>query len=266
MFIIGGVNVLETQDLALEVASAFSEICRRWDRHYIFKGSFDKANRTSLSSYRGPGVEQGLDWLSAVKQNCDVSVITDIHDVSQVEVVAGVVDAIQIPAFLARQTDLILEAARSGLPLHVKKPQFMSPTQTKFIVEKISSISETAPWICERGSCLGYDNLVVDMLGIDWMKNNLNCPIIFDANHSLQTRGASEAASGGRAAQIRALARSAIAVGIDGLFLEVHPNPEQALCDGPSTLRLDELEDFLEEMFALDHFVKSDLGRRRVHD
>jgi 2-dehydro-3-deoxyphosphooctonate aldolase (KDO 8-P synthase) len=254
----GGINVLESRDLALRAAEEYVRITRKLGIPYVFKGSFDKANRSSIHSYRGPGLDEGLKILEAVKTTFGVPLITDVHEPHQCAAVAEVVDVLQLPAFLARQTDLVVALARTGRIINIKKPQFLSPSQMANICEKFREAGNDQLILCERGTCLGYDNLVVDMLGFSVMKKTTgDVPVIFDVTHSLQQREAGAAASGGRRAQVVELARAGLAVGLGGLFLEAHPNPDQARCDGPSALPLDQLEPFLAQMKALDDLVKS---------
>jgi len=254
----GGMNVLESRDMAMRVCEAYVEVTQKLGVPYVFKASFDKANRSSIHSYRGPGMEQGLKIFAELKQTFGVKVITDVHEIYQCQPVAEVVDIIQLPAFLARQTDLVEAMARTGAVINVKKPQFLSPGQMGNIVEKIAECGNDKVILCERGSNFGYDNLVVDMLGFSVMKNvSKGCPVIFDVTHSLQCRDPFGAASGGRRAQVTELARSGIAVGVAGLFLEAHPDPSHAKCDGPSALPLDKLEAFVAQMKAIDDLVKS---------
>ena len=254
----GGINVLESKDLALRAAEAYVRVTTKLGIPYVFKGSFDKANRSSIHSYRGPGLEQGLKILEAVKTTFGVPLITDVHEPHQCAAVAEVVDVLQLPAFLARQTDLVVALAKTGRIINIKKPQFLSPSQMANICEKFREAGNDQLILCERGSSFGYDNLVVDMLGFSVMKKTTaNAPVIFDVTHSLQQRAAGAAASGGRREQVVELARSGLALGLAGLFLEAHPNPDQAKCDGPSALPLDQLEPFLAQMKAIDDLVKS---------
>ncbi|MCX2982137.1 3-deoxy-8-phosphooctulonate synthase [Halieaceae bacterium IMCC14734] len=254
----GGVNVLESKDFALQVAGHYVEVCARLGIPYVFKASWDKANRSSIHSYRGPGLDEGLEILAAVKAEFGVPLITDLHEPAQAAPVAEVCDVIQLPAFLARQTDLVHAMAATGAIINVKKPQFLSPGQMGNIVEKINECGNDQVILCERGTQLGYDNLVVDMLGFRTMINaGGGAPLIFDVTHALQCRDPLGAASGGRRAQVTELGRAGLAIGIAGLFLEAHPNPDKALCDGPSALRLDLLEPFLQQMKAVDDLVKS---------
>ncbi|MEJ2418128.1 MAG: 3-deoxy-8-phosphooctulonate synthase [Exilibacterium sp.] len=253
----GGVNVLESRDLALRVAEHYVEVTRKLGIPYVFKASFDKANRSSIHSYRGPGLEAGLAILEEIKQTFSVPLITDVHEPHQAAVVAQVCDVIQLPAFLARQTDLVEAMAKTAAVINIKKPQFISPPQMANIVEKFNECGNQKLILCERGTCFGYDNLVVDMLGFRTMKElGGGLPLIFDVTHSLQCRDPSDAASGGRRRQVVELARAGIAMGIAGLFLEAHPAPDKAKCDGPSALPLERLEDFLTPVKAVDDGVK----------
>jgi 2-dehydro-3-deoxyphosphooctonate aldolase (KDO 8-P synthase) len=258
MTLIGGMNVLESRDMAMQVAEAYVEVTTKLGIPYVFKASFDKANRSSVHSYRGPGMEEGLKIFQEIKSTFNVPVITDIHTEAQCAPVAEVCDILQVPAFLARQTDLIAAVAATGAVINVKKPQFISPPQMKNIVEKLRECGNDQIMLCERGACFGYDNLVVDMLGIRTMRDvSDDAPIIFDVTHALQMRDPGGAASGGRRGQVAELGRAGLGVGIAGLFLEAHPNPDKALCDGPSALPLDKLEPFLAQMKAVDDVVKS---------
>lgn len=254
----GGVNVLEDQNFTLKVCAKFVDICQKVDIPLIFKASFDKANRSSIHSYRGPGMEEGLRIFESVKREFGIPLITDVHEIEQVAPVASVVDVLQLPAFLARQTDLVSVMAKAGKPINVKKPQFLSPLQMKNIVDKFKEGGNEDIILCERGSCFGYDNLVVDMLGFSQMRTAGNgAPVIFDVTHSLQNRAPGGLASGGRRSQIVELGRAGLAAGLAGLFLEAHPDPDKAKCDGPSALPLDKLEPFLRQMKDIDNLVKS---------
>ena len=258
MLLIGGINVIESQDLAFRAAEHFVEVTGKLGIPYVFKASFDKANRSSVQSFRGPGLEEGLRVLQEVKQRFQVPVITDVHEITQASSVAEVCDILQVPAFLARQTDLVAAIARTGAVVHVKKPQFMSPPQVKNLVEKLRECGNDKVMLCERGSCFGYDNLVVDMLGFRTMKDaSGDAPLTFDVSHALQMRDPNAAASGGRRRQVAELGRAGLAVGLAGLFLEAHPDPDNAKCDGPSALPLPLLEPFLAQMKAVDDLVKS---------
>jgi len=254
----GGMNVLESEDLALRIAEKYVAVTQKLGIPYVFKASFDKANRSSVHSYRGPGMEEGLRIFESIKREFNIPVITDVHEAAQAAPVAEVCDVIQLPAFLARQTDLITAMAKTKAVINVKKPQFLSPGQMKNIVEKFAECGNEKVILCERGSCMGYDNLVVDMLGFRTMKEVSNgAPVIFDVTHALQCRDPLGSASGGRRQQSAELARAGIAVGLAGLFIEAHPDPDHAKCDGPSALPLDKLEPFLHEMKAVDELIKS---------
>jgi len=258
MVLIGGVNVLESAELAMESAAEFVRVCDKLQIPYVFKASFDKANRSSIDSFRGPGLDEGLKILAEVKSAHNVPVLTDVHTPEQAAPVAEVCDILQLPAFLARQTDLVAAMARTGAAINIKKPQFLSPEQMANVVAKFRECGNDQLMVCERGSNFGYDNLVVDMLGFDVMREATSgCPLIFDVTHSLQRRDPGDAASGGRRSQVLKLAKAGAAMGIAGLFLEAHPNPDQALCDGPSALPLQQLEGFLEQVKAVDALVKS---------
>ena len=254
----GGINVLESRDLAMRACEAYLRVTRKLGIPYVFKASYDKANRSSIHSFRGPGMDEGLEMLAAVKAEFGVQVITDVHEPSQAAPVAEVADILQLPAFLARQTDLVVALARTGKIINIKKPQFLSPTQMLNVVEKFVEADNDRLILCDRGTCFGYDNLVVDMLGFGVMKKVCgNRPVIFDVTHALQQRDPLGAASGGRRAQVADLARAGMAVGLAGLFLEAHPDPANAKCDGPSALPLDRLEPFLAQLKSLDDLVKS---------
>lgn len=252
--LIGGMNVIEDEATVMTVAQSFVETTRDLGIPYVFKASFDKANRSSIHSFRGPGLEKGLEVLAAVKQRFGVPVLTDVHEPFQAAAVAEVADIVQLPAFLARQTDLVVALAKTGRPINVKKPQFLAPAEMRHIINKCGEAGNDQVILCERGSSFGYNNLVVDMLGMDLMKTM--APVVFDATHALQTPGGRSDSAGGRRAQATALARSGMALGIAGLFLEAHPDPEKALCDGPSALPLSALRPYLEQMKALDQLVK----------
>lgn len=254
----GGINVLESRDLAMRSCEAYVRVTSELGIPYVFKASFDKANRSSIHSYRGPGLDEGLRILQDIKTAFGVPLITDVHEPWQAKPVAEVVDVLQLPAFLARQTDLVTAMAQTGRVINIKKPQFLSPSQMGNIIEKFREAGNDQIILCDRGTSFGYDNLVVDMLGFGVMKKiSNNLPVIFDVTHALQQRDSGSAASGGRRAQIGDLARAGMAVGLAGLFLEAHPNPDIALCDGPSALPLDQLRPFLTQLKALDDIVKS---------
>lgn len=253
----GGMNVLESRDLALRIAEHYVEVCQRLGIPYVFKASFDKANRSSIHSFRGPGLDEGLKIFQEIKQTFAVPVITDVHEIDQAKPVADVCDVLQLPAFLARQTDLVEAMAKTGAVINIKKPQFISPAQMGNIVDKFAECGNEKILLCERGSCFGYDNLVVDMLGFRTMRDvSGGAPVIFDVTHALQCRDPMGAASGGRRHQVAELGRAGMALGLAGLFLEAHPDPDNAKCDGPSALPLDQLEPFLVHMKAVDDLVK----------
>lgn len=256
--LLAGINVLESRDLAMTACEKYVEVCGKLGIPYVFKASFDKANRSSIHSYRGPGLEEGMRIFEDVKKEFGVPVITDVHEPWQAAPVAEVVDILQLPAFLARQTDLVMALAKTGKPINIKKPQFLSPGQMVNIVEKFKEAGNDQLMLCDRGTSFGYDNLVVDMLGFGVMKDTCgNLPIIFDVTHALQQRDPLGAASGGRRKQALELARAGMAVGIGGLFLEAHPDPDNAKCDGPSALPLHLLGPFLTQIKAIDDAVKA---------
>ena len=253
----GGMNVLESRDLAMSICETYVEVTQKLGIPLVFKASWDKANRSSVHSYRGPGLEEGLKIFQELKDTFGVSLITDVNETWQAKPVSEVVDVLQLPAFLARQTDLVEALARTGNVINVKKPQFLSPGQVKNIVEKFAECGNERVILCERGVNFGYDNLVVDMLGFGVMKQaSQGSPVIFDVTHALQCRDPLGAASGGRREQVVELARAGMAVGLAGLFIESHPNPDAARCDGPSALPLAKLEPFLRQMQAIDELVK----------
>ncbi|PLW82305.1 3-deoxy-8-phosphooctulonate synthase [Kineobactrum sediminis] len=256
--LLGGVNVLESRDFAVDVAAHYVEVCGRLGIPLVFKASYDKANRSSIHSFRGPGLEKGLAILAEIRDRFAVPVITDVHTPEQAAPAADVCDIIQLPAFLARQTDLVAAMAATGAIINIKKPQFLSPSQMANVAAKFRECGNDRILLCERGSNFGYDNLVVDMLGFGVMKKTCdNVPLIFDVTHALQCRDPLGAASGGRRSQVLELARAGMATGLAGLFLEAHPEPEKALCDGPSALPLHLLEPFLAQLKAVDDLVKS---------
>ena len=256
--LVGGVNVLESEQFAVDVAGFYQDVCQKLGIPLVFKASYDKANRSSINSFRGPGLEAGLAIFEAVKKATGLPTITDVHSPEEAAPAASVVDIIQLPAFLARQTDLVRAMAETGAVINIKKPQFLSPEQMSNIVHKFQECGNDQLILCERGSNFGYDNLVVDMLGFGVMRKTTNeVPVIFDVTHALQRRDPGDAASGGRRAQVAELARAGMATGLAGLFLEAHPDPSKALCDGPSALPLAQLEPFLEQVKAVDDLVKS---------
>ena len=254
----GGINVLEDLDSTLTACEHYVKVTNKLNIPLVFKGSFDKANRSSIHSFRGVGLDEGMKIFEAVKKEFNVPIITDIHEPYQAKPVAEVVDVLQLPAFLARQTDLVVAMAETGKPINVKKPQFLSPSQMLNIIEKFKEAGNDQIMLCDRGTCFGYDNLVVDMLGFGVMKKvSNNAPIIFDVTHALQQRNSNDRASGGRRDQIVDLALAGMATRLAGLFLEAHPNPDQAKCDGPSALPLELLKPFLERVKEVDLVVKS---------
>lgn len=254
----GGINVLEDLDSTLAACARYVDVTRRLNIPFVFKASFDKANRSSIHSYRGVGLDEGLRIFEALKREFGVPLLTDVHEIEQAKPVAEIVDVLQVPAFLARQTDLVVAIAQTGRVVNIKKPQFMSPAQIRNVVNKCREAGNGNVILCERGSSFGYDNLVVDMLGFRTMREaSGGCPVIFDVTHSLQCRDPFGEASGGRRKQVFELARAGIAAGVAGLFVEAHENPDEARCDGPSALPLHLLESFLLQVKALDDLVKS---------
>jgi 2-dehydro-3-deoxyphosphooctonate aldolase (KDO 8-P synthase) len=255
--LLAGPCVLESEEIAWKIAGDMQRICRDLDISYVFKASFDKANRTSLDSFRGPGIEKGLRLLGRIRREIGVPVVSDVHDVSQVEMAAEVLDIIQIPAFLCRQTDLLVAAAHSGRVVNIKKGQFVSPWDMKYAVEKVRGAGNNRILLTERGASFGYNNLVVDMRSFPVMRS-LGCPVIFDATHSVQLPGGAGGSSGGQREYIPTLARAAMAAGIDGLFMEVHPDPDTARCDGPNSWPLDRMEKLLKRLLAIRKAVQED--------
>tara|TARA_B100000029_G_scaffold508794_1_gene596513 strand:+ start:659 stop:1486 length:828 start_codon:yes stop_codon:yes gene_type:complete len=254
--IIAGLNVLEDEDMALNVAKKLKDVTQKLDMPFVFKASFDKANRSSVNSYRGPGLETGVKIFKLLKDKLNIPIITDVHEIYQVDKIVEVADIIQIPAFLCRQTDLIRAVCKTGLPINIKKGQFLSPRQMINIIDKCKSFGNENIMLCERGSSFGYDNLVVDFLGMSELRN-LDNPLILDVTHSLQIPGGLGDSTGGRSHQAIDLALAGTALKLAGLFIEVHPDPNEALCDGPSATKLDDFEDILKKVKALDSLVKS---------
>lgn len=250
----GGMNVLESRDLAFRIVEKYLDVTTKLNIPYVFKASFDKANRSSVSSYRGPGMDAGLNIFSDIKRQFNVPIITDVHEPHQAAPVAEVADVIQLPAFLARQTDLVTAMAKSNAIINVKKPQFLAPHEMRHIINKLIESGNDKIILCERGSCFGYNNLIVDMLGMDDMK--AMAPVIFDATHALQRPGGRTDSADGRRAQAAQLARSGMALGLAGLFIESHPDPANAKCDGPCALPLDKLEPYLSQMKQIDDLIK----------
>ena len=254
-FLIAGPDTLESEQLALDVAGHLKQLTQRLKIPYIFKGSFDKANRTSVKSYRGPGLEEGLRILAKVKQSLGVPVLTDVHEDTPIEEVAAIVDVVQTPAFLCRQTNFIQRTARAGKPLNIKKGQFLSPWEMSSAVEKARAAGNNSILVCERGFSFGYNNLVVDMRGLAVMRGT-GCPVVFDATHSVQLPGAQGSSSGGQRQFIPVLARAAIGAGVAGVFMETHPDPDKALCDGPNSWPLKHMAELLETLKELDTQAK----------
>jgi 2-dehydro-3-deoxyphosphooctonate aldolase (KDO 8-P synthase) len=252
--LVGGMNVIEGEDITLAVAERFVEVTSELGIPYVFKASFDKANRSSINSFRGPGLVEGLRVLDKIKSRFGIPLLTDVHEPEQAAPVAEVVDILQVPAFLARQTDLVSAIARTGAAINIKKPQFLAPQEMRHIINKCRESGNDRVILCERGSSFGYNNLVVDMLGMDLMKQF--APVMLDVTHALQKPGGRADSADGRRQQAAALARSGMAIGIAGLFLEAHPNPDEALCDGPCALPLDALKSYLEQILAIDRLVK----------
>mgnify|MGYP006199623209 FL=1 len=253
--VIAGMNVIESEELCISIAGELKNICERNNVDFIFKASYDKANRSSIDSFRGPGIDQGLKILKTVKDEFNVPIISDIHEPSQAEAAAEVLDVIQIPAFLSRQTDLIKAACETEKVINVKKAQFLSPAQMMNIIEKCNHFGNENILLCERGSIFGYDNLIVDFLGIDEIKKI--APTILDITHSLQLPGGKGKSADGRSSQAKVLGTAAAAIGLAGFFIEVHPSPENALCDGASATRLSEFESLLLELKKFDELSKS---------
>ncbi len=255
MFLIGGPCVIESEELVMEVAGKMKEITEKLNIQYVFKASFDKANRSSINSFRGPGLEKGLEILSRVKGKYGLPLATDIHEPHQCKEAAKVIDILQIPAFLSRQTDLLIAAGETGKTINIKKGQFLAPWDMKNVVKKFEEIGNTNIMLCERGVSFGYNNLVVDMKGLLEMRS-FGYPVVFDATHSVQIPGGQGETSGGNSRYVYPLARGALAVGVDGIFAEVHPDPLKAKSDGPNMLRLDEIEEVLSNLLKYDELTK----------
>lgn len=255
LILIAGPCVIESENMVMEIAGQMKEIVSRYDVDYYFKASFDKANRTSFSAYRGPGIDRGLEILKKVKAEYGLKICTDIHEPWQALKVAEVADVIQIPAFLCRQTDLLTAAARTGRIINIKKGQFMAPWDMKNVVEKVHMSGCERVMLSERGTCFGYNNLVVDMTSMIEMKKN-NVPVIFDATHSVQKPGGQGTATGGNREYVEYLAKAAMAIGADGLFMEVHPNPDKALSDGPNSIRLANVGQMLKHIIEIYEVVQ----------
>ena len=254
--LIAGPCVIENYNTTYDIALYLKKLTKKLNIPFVFKASYDKANRTSINSFRGPGVKDGLDILNSIKTELNINILSDVHNIDEIQHAARILDIIQIPAFLCRQTDFILEIARTGKTVNVKKGQFLAPWDIIPVIEKIKSTGNNDIFITERGTMFGYNNLVVDFRGIKIMQDKTNIPVIFDATHSVQLPGAGDNCSGGQRNLAPTLAKAAIAAGADGLFIEVHPNPDQALCDGPNSLKLDEIESLLSDLKAINSIVK----------
>ena len=256
-FLIAGPCVIESEEMAMSTAATLKEITEKLGIYFIYKSSFDKANRTSSGSKRGPGREKGLEILTRVRDQIGVPVLTDVHSVEDVKAASEVVDVLQTPAFLCRQTDLIQAVAQSGKPTNIKKGQFLSPAEMQHVVNKAKSVNPEAPvMVCERGSSFGYNNLVVDMRGLETMKST-DCPVVFDATHSVQLPGGADGKSGGQREFVPVLAKAAVAVGVSGIFMESHPDPDNAFSDGPNAWPLQRMEGLLTQLLQIDQVVKA---------
>jgi 2-dehydro-3-deoxyphosphooctonate aldolase (KDO 8-P synthase) len=256
LVLIAGPCVIESEDQIRKTVEGLKEITSEINIPFIFKSSYDKANRTSVKSYRGPGLEKGLKILEKVKGEFDIPLLIDVHRIEEVDPVSKVADILQVPAFLCRQTDLIISIARTGKPVNVKKGQFLAPWDMKNVIEKIESTGNKNILLTERGSCFGYNNLVVDMKSLPIMRS-FGYPVVFDATHSVQKPGGRGTATGGEREYVPFLAQAAVATGIDGLFLEVHPDPEEALSDGPNMIRLSRVRELLEKLIRIDRIIKT---------
>ena len=255
LFLIAGTCVVESEQMTLDVAGRLKEITDKLGIHFIYKSSFDKANRTSVNSYRGPGVEKGLAILEQVKRTLQVPVLTDVHEYTPLEEVASVVDVLQTPAFLCRQTSFILNVCKQGLPVNIKKGQFLAPWDMQHVAEKAKSTGNQQIMLCDRGTSFGYNTLISDMRGLPQMRA-MGCPVVFDATHSVQQPGGQGSQSGGQREFVPVLARAAVAVGVAGVFMETHPEPDKALSDGANSWPLDQMEALLETLLAIDETVK----------
>ncbi len=255
LFLIAGTCVVESEQMTLDVAGRLKEITDKLGIHFIYKSSFDKANRTSVNSYRGPGVEKGLAILEQVKRTLQVPVLTDVHEYTPLEEVASVVDVLQTPAFLCRQTSFILNVCKQGLPVNIKKGQFLAPWDMQHVAEKAKSTGNQQIMLCDRGTSFGYNTLISDMRGLPQMRD-MGCPVVFDATHSVQQPGGQGSQSGGQREFVPVLARAAVAVGVAGVFMETHPEPDKALSDGANSWPLDQMEALLETLLAIDETVK----------
>ncbi len=255
LVLIAGPCVIESEDQIRKTVKELKDIAEKIKIPFIFKSSYDKANRTSIKSYRGPGLKKGLEILEKVKREFDIPLLIDVHQIEEVKAVSEVADILQVPAFLCRQTDLVTSIARAGKPVNVKKGQFLAPWDMKNVIEKIESTGNNNILLTERGSCFGYNNLVVDMKSLPVMRS-FGYPVVFDATHSVQKPGGKGTATGGEREYVSSLAQAAVATGIDGLFLEVHPQPEKALSDGPNMVKLNEVKELLERLIRIDNIVK----------
>ncbi|MDH3343351.1 MAG: 3-deoxy-8-phosphooctulonate synthase [Gammaproteobacteria bacterium] len=256
IFLIAGPCVIESEAMAMETSSRLKEITERLGINFIYKSSYDKANRSSGDSFRGPGIEEGLRILQKVKDEVGVPILTDVHENTPIDEVADIVDVLQTPAFLCRQTDFILRVANSGKAVNIKKGQFLAPWDMKHVVDKARSTGNQQIMVCERGASFGYNNLVSDMRSLAVMRET-QCPVVFDATHSVQLPGGQGASSGGQREHVPVLARAAVAAGISGVFMETHPNPAEALSDGPNAWPLDKMESLLSTMLELDRIIKA---------
>jgi len=254
LLIISGPCVIENYDMTYKIAAFLKDLTDRLGVNFIFKASFDKANRTSIDAFRGPGIDAGLEMLARIKSEVGVKVLSDVHRIRDISQAAEVLDIIQVPAFLCRQTDFILEISRTGRPLNIKKGQFLAPMDMTNVVGKVKSTGNANILLTERGAMFGYNNLVVDFRGIKIMQQT-GCPVIFDATHSVQLPGGAGNSSGGQREFAPVLAKAAVAVGVDGVFMEVHPDPDNALCDGPNSLRLDSLEALFTQLVRIREIV-----------
>ena len=262
LFLIAGTCVVESEQMTMDVAGQLKELTDRLGVHFIYKSSFDKANRTSVNSYRGPGIEKGLAILEKVKKEYGVPVLTDVHEYSPLAEVASVVDVLQTPAFLCRQTSFILDVCSQGLPVNIKKGQFLAPWDMKHVAEKAKSTGNEQIMLCDRGTSFGYNTLISDMRGLPQMRA-MDCPVVFDATHSVQQPGGNGTSSGGQREFVPVLARAAAAVGVAGIFMETHPEPEKALSDGPNSWPLHRMEELLLTLQAIDKTVK---GQEFIED
>ncbi|MEW6068270.1 MAG: 3-deoxy-8-phosphooctulonate synthase [Nitrospirota bacterium] len=262
LLIVAGPCVIEDEAIMFHTAERLKDICKKLSLPFIFKSSYDKANRTSVSSYRGPGADKGLRILSDIKKKLEIPVLSDVHSVEEVKPASDVLDVLQVPAFLCRQTDLILAASKTGKPVNVKKGQFLAPWDVKNIIDKFISTGNHNLLLTERGTSFGYNNLVVDFRAIPIMRS-FGYPVVFDVTHSLQLPGGQGSCSGGQREFAEPLARAAVAVGVDGLFIEVHPEPDKALCDGPNMIRLDSVERMLTTIKTIDNLLKNVLKKNK---